>query len=84
MKHFFLPIAKYAYYAGNVNYNSVVKIHQLYDELKNYLRTNGAGWSKPPPGIGKNIVAQPIQMQPPENTKDDCCKGLIYTNKGIN
>ncbi|KAI4454565.1 hypothetical protein MML48_9g00016189 [Holotrichia oblita] len=80
MKHFFLPLAKYAYYAGNVNYNNVIRVHQLYDELKNYLRTNGAGWSKAPQDLGRAIVAQPIQMQMQQIT--DRCKGLIYREIG--
>nr|XP_022907125.1 uncharacterized protein LOC111418708 [Onthophagus taurus] len=79
MTHFFLPLAKYSYYAGNVDYNSVIKVHQLYDELKTYLRTNGAGWSKPPKDIGKRVCAQPINLKDRKiASNNDPCAGLIF------
>lgn len=42
-----LPIAKYAFYAGTLNYENTLKLYQLFDELKCFLRTNGDGWEKP-------------------------------------
>lgn len=44
-----LPIAKYAYYAGLIDYDSMATLLGLFDELKWFLRTNGQGWAKPLP-----------------------------------
>ncbi|XP_017781323.1 PREDICTED: uncharacterized protein LOC108566112 [Nicrophorus vespilloides] len=80
MRHFILPVSKYAYYAGNVEYASIVKLYQLYDELKNFLRTNGNGWAKPSKRLGKHIHAKPISLQSPTPSTDPC-QGLIYSKR---
>lgn len=47
MRHVVLPLAKYAYYIGNIDYESVKKLYELFEELKCFLRTNGQGWAAP-------------------------------------
>lgn len=47
MRHLVLPLAKNAYYGGLVKYSTIIKLYQLYDELKLYLRTDGQGWKSP-------------------------------------
>lgn len=47
LNHVVLPIAKFAYYGGSLNYENTEKLYQLFDELKCFLRTNGEGWEKP-------------------------------------
>lgn len=83
MKHLILPMAKYAYYAGNIEYANVVKLYQLFDEIKGFLRTDGAGWSKPLATVGKHIHAQPIDLS--ASSRDvssvDPCSGLIYIKR---
>lgn len=46
MNHVVLPIAKFAYYGGTLNYENTEKLYQLFDELKCFLQTNGEGWEK--------------------------------------
>jgi hypothetical protein len=46
LHHAVLPIAKYAYYAGLIDFDSMATLLGLFDELKWFLRTNGQGWSK--------------------------------------
>ncbi|XP_065168981.1 uncharacterized protein [Atheta coriaria] len=77
MKHLVVPISKYAYYAGNIQYASIIRLYQLYDELKNFLRTNGDGWAKPWRNAGRHIQAKSISVQSPSPTSDPC-KGIIY------
>lgn len=62
MNSLVLPIAKYSFYAGNINYESAEKLFQLFDELKCFLRTGGQGWKKPVKVSGK-IVALYIIIQ---------------------
>lgn len=59
MNHVVLPVAKYAYYSGTLNYENTQKLYQLFDELKCFLRTNGEGWEKPMKITGK--LALPIR-----------------------
>lgn len=44
LKIWALPASKYAYYGGTVSYNAVNKLHEFYDDIKNYLDTDGEGW----------------------------------------
>lgn len=83
MKHLILPMAKYAYYAGNLEYANVVKLYQLFDEIKGFLRTDGAGWSKPLATVGKHIHAQPIDLSAASRdvSSVDPCSGLIYIKR---
>ncbi|RZC36795.1 hypothetical protein BDFB_002531 [Asbolus verrucosus] len=69
--HAVLPIAKYAYYAGLIDYDSMATLLGLFDELKWFLRTNGQGWAKPLPQNLENFEIQRIPMQPC-NDKDAC------------
>lgn len=83
MKHLILPMAKYAYYAGNIEYANVIKLYQLFDEIKGFLRTNGEGWSKPLATVGKHIHARPIDLSTPARARSsvDPCAGLIYVKR---
>lgn len=47
LHHAVLPIAKFSYYAGLIDYDSITTLIGLCDELKWFLRTNGEGWTKP-------------------------------------
>nr|XP_015836427.1 PREDICTED: uncharacterized protein LOC100142239 isoform X2 [Tribolium castaneum] len=49
LRHAVLPIAKYAFYAGFIDYNSISILLGLFDELKLFLRSNGQGWAQPLP-----------------------------------
>lgn len=49
MNYAVLPIARYAYYGGNLNYENTQELYELFDELKCFLRTNGEGWVQPMP-----------------------------------
>lgn len=52
MNSILIPSAKYAYYAGLLNYNNIVKMFHLFDEMKLFLRTSGVGWAGPSHGAG--------------------------------
>ncbi|XP_076624632.1 uncharacterized protein LOC143343539, partial [Colletes latitarsis] len=71
---YILPLTRHSYYAGNIKYRNARKLFELYDELKLFLRSNGAGWSKPSRGIGRAKIP-PIVITPPRTSV--ACEGII-------
>ncbi|CAG9136426.1 unnamed protein product [Plutella xylostella] len=47
-----LPAARLAYYAGYVPYRGVRRLHDLYDEIKSRLNTQGLGGRNPTQSLG--------------------------------
>lgn len=47
LHHIALPLARYAYYSGHVECDSVAKLHKIYDEIKAFLKTSGETWADP-------------------------------------
>ncbi|XP_068900401.1 uncharacterized protein [Tenebrio molitor] len=76
LHHAVLPIAKYAYYAGLIDFDSMATLLGLFDELKWFLRTNGQGWSKSLSVNLENFEIQRIPLQPP--IPKDECNNLIF------
>jgi len=72
---YILPITKHSYYAGNIKYRNVKMLFDLFDELKIFLRTNGAGWSKPSKNLIESVQIPPIVITPPRTSV--ACNGLI-------
>jgi len=70
-----LPITKHSYYAGNIKYRNAKMLFELFDELKIFLRTNGAGWSKPSQNLIESVRIPPIVITPPKTSV--ACNGLI-------
>ncbi|KAI4492297.1 hypothetical protein M0802_009878, partial [Mischocyttarus mexicanus] len=75
LRTYILPITKQSYYEGNIKYNNVKKLFQLYDELKDFLRTNGFGWSKPRHEMTPMKEMSLITTTPSESSVG--CNGLI-------
>ncbi|KAK2578761.1 hypothetical protein KPH14_008867 [Odynerus spinipes] len=74
LRAYILPLTKQSYYAGNIKYHNARKLFELYDELMDFLHTNGAGWSK----SRREIVStktSPIVITPSELSV--ACNGLI-------
>ncbi|XP_011871310.1 PREDICTED: uncharacterized protein LOC105563918 [Vollenhovia emeryi] len=69
-----LPITRHSYYAGNIKYRNARMLFELFDELKDFLQTNGAGWSKPSQVL-TNVRIPPIVITPPKTSV--ACNGLI-------
>lgn len=44
-----LPIARFSYYAGIINWKSMRRLNRYYNQLKEVLRTEGQGWAPPRP-----------------------------------
>ncbi|KAL0117743.1 hypothetical protein PUN28_008858 [Cardiocondyla obscurior] len=74
LQAYILPITKRSYYAGNIKYRNAKMLFELFDELKIFLRTNGAGWAKPSQDF-TNIRIPPIVITPPKTSV--ACNGLI-------
>ncbi|XP_072759611.1 uncharacterized protein, partial [Anoplolepis gracilipes] len=74
LRVYVLPITRRSYYAGNIKYHNAKMLFELFDELKIFLRTNGAGWLKPSQDI-ENIRIPPIVITPPKTSI--ACNGLI-------
>jgi len=72
---YILPITKHSYYAGNIKYRNAKMLFELFDELKIFLRTNGAGWSKPSKNLIESVQIPPIVITPPRTSV--ACNGLI-------
>ncbi|XP_071557006.1 uncharacterized protein [Temnothorax nylanderi] len=74
LRVYILPITRHSYYAGNIKYRNARMLFELFDELKVFLQTNGAGWSKPSQDL-PNIRIPPIIITPPKTSV--ACNGLI-------
>ncbi|XP_046590634.1 uncharacterized protein LOC107226919 [Neodiprion lecontei] len=69
-----LPLTRRSYYAGNIKYRNAKRLFELFDELKNFLHTNGVGWLKPSLNK-KHVKTPPIVITPPQSSVS--CDGLI-------
>ncbi|XP_024889050.1 uncharacterized protein LOC112465642 [Temnothorax curvispinosus] len=74
LRVYILPITRHSYYAGNIKYRNARMLFELFDELKVFLQTNGASWSKPSQDL-PNIRIPPIIITPPKTSF--ACNGLI-------
>ncbi|XP_014480403.1 PREDICTED: uncharacterized protein LOC106747420 [Dinoponera quadriceps] len=74
LRVYILPLTRHSYYAGNIKYRNAKMLFELFDELKTFLRTNGAGWSKPSQDV-RNVQIPPITITPPKTSL--ACNGLI-------
>lgn len=74
LRVYILPLTRYSYYAGNLKYRNVRMLFELFDELKTFLRTNGAGWSKPHRNFD-TVGIPSIVITPPKTSV--ACNGLI-------
>nr|XP_012224262.1 PREDICTED: uncharacterized protein LOC105673305 [Linepithema humile] len=74
LRVYILPLTRHSYYAGNIKYRNVRMLFELFDELKIFLRTNGAGWSKPRRNAN-NVRIPSIVITPPKTSV--ACNGLI-------
>lgn len=72
---YILPLTKHSYYAGNVKYRNARKLFELYEQLKVFLRSNGAGWLNPSKKI-KQTKIQAIVITSPKSSLV-ACDGLI-------
>ncbi|XP_057666671.1 uncharacterized protein LOC130900210 [Diorhabda carinulata] len=72
-----LPVARYSYYAGVIDYTRIAKLIQLFEEIKWFLRTNGQGWPKPMK-ITSSIVIEPINFDLEKPNVKSCCDQLIF------
>ncbi|KAI4496379.1 hypothetical protein M0804_000189 [Polistes exclamans] len=82
LRAYILPLTKQSYYAGNIKYHNARKLFELYDELKDFLHTNGFGWSKPRPEITPTKMSL-IITTPSESSV--ACNGLItFPIRGVN
>ncbi|XP_023289768.1 uncharacterized protein LOC105703583 [Orussus abietinus] len=71
---YILPLTRHSYYAGNIKYRNAKRLFELFDELKNFLHTNGVGWRKPALET-KRVKTPPIIITPPKTSV--ACNGLI-------
>ncbi|XP_048505399.1 uncharacterized protein LOC105693136 isoform X2 [Athalia rosae] len=74
LQAYVLPLTRRSYYAGNIKYKNAKRLFELFDELKNFLHTNGMGWLKSNVDK-KHVKTPPIVITPPQNSL--ACQGLI-------
>lgn len=75
LRVYVLPITRHSYYGGNIKYRNAKMLFELFDELKVFLRTNGAGWSKPSRDVIVDVPIPHIEITPPKTSV--ACNGLI-------
>ncbi|XP_044758507.1 uncharacterized protein LOC123316481 isoform X2 [Coccinella septempunctata] len=68
-----LPIARFSYYAGIINWRSMRKLNRYYNQLKEVLRTEGQGWAPPRPQNWENYDARRLPMR----SKAACLEGEV-------
>ncbi|XP_072384639.1 uncharacterized protein [Diabrotica undecimpunctata] len=78
-----LPLARYAFYAGLIDYTSMEKLIQLFEEIKWFLRTNGQGWPKPMTTTPV-LTIEPINFETETPKIPSCCSQLFYTESEQN
>ncbi|XP_012145386.1 uncharacterized protein LOC100879460 isoform X1 [Megachile rotundata] len=71
---YILPYTKHSYYAGNIKYRNARKLFELHEQLKLFLRSNGAGWLKPSREIRHGKIPS-IVITPPRTSV--ACQGII-------
>lgn len=77
-------MAKHAFYMGNISYESIRKLYDLYDELVAFLRTNGRYWFPPITNFaGMNHGAKLEVLPTSGDEKSDPCSGLLYTERKL-
>lgn len=75
---YILPLTKHSYYAGNVKYRNARKLFELYEQLKVFLRSNGAGWLNPSKKI-KQTKIQAIVITSPKSSSVACDGVITYS-----
>ncbi|XP_076761412.1 uncharacterized protein LOC143429619, partial [Xylocopa sonorina] len=71
---YILPLTRRSYYAGNIKYRNARKLFELHEQLKVFLRSNGAGWLPATKEI-RHAKAHPIVITPPRSSV--ACDGII-------
>lgn len=71
---YILPLTRHSYYAGNIKYRNARKLFELYEQLKVFLRSNGAGWLNPSKDIKRTKIS-PIVITLPRTAI--ACDGII-------
>ncbi|XP_050595962.1 uncharacterized protein LOC126924948 [Bombus affinis] len=79
---YILPLTKHSYYAGNVKYRNARKLFELYEQLKVFLRSNGAGWLNPSKKI-KQTKIQAIVITSPKSSSVACDGVITYSASSI-
>lgn len=84
LKSWLLPITKFAFYGGTVSKESAQRTVSFYDDIKNFLRSDGGGWRIPKLADLKHVA---ITIAPPpalSNTREvkNPCDELAYFEKG--
>ncbi|CAH0548695.1 unnamed protein product [Brassicogethes aeneus] len=78
LKMVVIPRAKKAYYAGVIDFSSMERLLQLYEELKWFLRTNGLGWGKT---NDYNIAVKILPLNMDTVQCKESCDAIIYYTK---
>ncbi|KAL3274072.1 hypothetical protein HHI36_015490 [Cryptolaemus montrouzieri] len=68
-----LPIARFSYYAGIINWKSMRRLNRYYNQLKDVLRTEGQGWASPKPQNWESYEARKLPMR----SKAACLQGEV-------
>ena len=75
LKVYILPLTKHSFYAGNIKYRNARRLFELFEELKNFLHTNGDGWRKPTLVGSNHVKIPPIIITPSRSSA--ACNGLV-------
>ncbi|CAG2069453.1 unnamed protein product, partial [Timema podura] len=80
-----LPLARRGYYCGVVRYKYTRELHDLYDQLLRFLKTDGSNWMKPITGVGSSFPVHPIGVQPlkPSESEQACKQIITYRASGM-
>ncbi|KAL1139580.1 hypothetical protein AAG570_006562 [Ranatra chinensis] len=73
---FGLPATRRAYYEGSVSYCDAAQLHEVFNNIKKNLRTDGAGWRQPVLANG-TLHLPPLHIGP--KSEENACATLITT-----
>ena len=73
-----LPLTKQKYYGGLVHYEDIQNLYNLYEDLLNFLMTDGSNWKKPRSNFPDKKLFRELVM----DTNEDMCEKLITIHKG--
>lgn len=90
LKSYILPVTKYGFYGGTVDENDAIDIFNLYNEILQYMETDGFGWREPNAAYlestAPQIVARSRRLQRTRSMDNACDQLVTYdtTTAGLN
>lgn len=75
-----LPLTNQAFYEGNTDVQSAIKLHNLQEDFKKLLKTDGGGWAQPMVVRWNVCPIEPLSLR----CQKDACRKIISNKSYLN